>query len=490
MSLRFRLFLSHAAVALSSLVVLALAITLLLSEFQRELALRELSVLAGNLWRQARTAAVQNASDLPQQFQERVSRIISRDNNLRVLLIDENGIISSDSITQLNMNMAGSRLDINTKPDFLNFNRDIASAGEFRDKTSFQRRWVYVVYPVEPLLSNPPARQSGYVALARQLPQRIIPARLNLYIDEDSLAPILQATIATWIFAGIIAALVARSIAKPIQKVTAGANAIADGEYHQRVDASGPYEVKRLATDFNRMAERVQESQRIERDLLINVSHELKTPLTSIKGFAQAIMDGTVNDKDTTQHVAQVIFDESERLSRLVNSLLDSTRIETGNAPMNIQTVDMNEIVRMSLTKFELRAKEAKLIMTAHYGAVPTIQADGDRLAQVMTNLIDNAIKHTPQNGKIIIRTSTVPNCNNKIEVSVHDNGNGIPSKDLPRIFDRFYQVDKSRVAGANGNGLGLAISKQIIEAHGGQIGVNSVESEGTTIWFRLTATA
>lgn len=491
MSLRVRLFISHALVAIVSLIVLTLTIMLLLTEFQRGLMLRELSNIGNNLWRLTRNAPGQAPVDQPQAFFERATRI-NRDLGLRILLLDEQGIVTADSSRLAGVDQVGEKLDLQTRPNYLTPNRDVTSIGEFRDKLANSRRWAYVVFNASQVLNNPPNTQpQGHIVIARQLPQRFLAGQFFAFLDDDVYWPALQALLATWVLVAIIAALVARSIAKPIQHVTAAANAIADGDYARRVQKSGPYEVKQLASDFNRMVDRVQDSQRMERDLLMNVSHELKTPLTSIKGFAQAVMDGTVSDPETTQQVAKVIYDESERLTRLVNTLLDSMRIEMGNAPLETKPTQVNDIARLCLAKFELRAKECGITLRSQLAQLPETTLDADRIAQVLTNLIDNAIKFTRSGGDILIKTALISQVNSTklpndaIEISVADTGEGIPNEDLPRIFDRFYQVDKAR-ANSGGTGLGLSISKQIVEAHNGHIRAQSQIGRGTEITILL----
>ena len=499
MSLRVRLFVSHVLVTIVSLIALTLTIMLLLTEFQRGLMLRELSNVGNNLWRLTRNAPAQSPPDQPQGFFERATRT-NRDNGLRVLLLDEQGAVVADSSRVTGSDHLGEKLDLQNRPSFITQNRDVVSVGEFRDRISPQRRWAYVVFSAGQVLNSantPPSNNSqGWIAVARQLPQRIFLGQFFAFLDDDVYWPVFQALLATLTFAGIIAALVARSIAKPIQNVTAAANAIADGDYARRVNKSGPQEMKQLAGDFNRMVDRVQNSQRMERDLLMNVSHELKTPLTSIKGFAQAIMDGTASDPETAQHVAKVIYDESERLNRLVNSLLDSMRMETGNAPLEAQPTQINDIARLCLAKFDLRAKECGIALRQQLAQLPNISLDADRIAQVLTNLIDNAIKYTHEGGHVLIKTAFCPQntsvfkgASDAVEISVIDNGDGIPPEDLPRIFDRFYQVDKARANGS-GTGLGLSISKQIVEAHNGHIHAQSQVGQGTqmTIWLPIKA--
>jgi two-component system sensor histidine kinase ResE len=251
--------------------------------------------------------------------------------------------------------------------------------------------------------------------------------------------------------------------------------------------------VQQLAGDFNDMAAQVQSARQIERDFVANISHELKTPLTSIQGFAQALRDDDVTDDAGRQRAAQIIFAEADRMKLMVNELLDSARLESGELRMNFSVLSMNEIVQTCIYQMQPRADAAGVTIEANLAnELPAITADGDRLLQVLTNLLDNALKHTPSGGNIIVETRTAQRSVNAkagqpgVEISVSDNGAGIPPEDLPHIFERFYQADKSRSAG--GSGLGLAICKQIVEAHAGQISAQSALGMGTRVMVWLPA--
>jgi two-component system OmpR family sensor kinase len=388
--------------------------------------------------------------------------------------------------------LVGHKLDLSRK---LNASGDVAvsngrdqiAAGNFVDGQ--KRRWAYVAVALRPALAN-----TNWMVIARPFLSGPV-----ISLQGESLAlPFVEAGIVALILAAVIAALVARSIARPIQKVAAGANAIAQGKYDQRVELSGPEEFKQLADDFNQMAARVQNAQKTERDFVANVSHELKTPLTSIKGFAQAIQDGAVSDPESILSAARIINDEADRLTRLVTGLLDSARLETGDIKMEMQRLSINDVARSCLARFAPRAESAGITLQNNLAELPVIRADGDRLAQVVTNLLDNAIKHTERGGKVSIESKGAPASKSRpagIELSVVDTGKGIPADDLPRIFERFYQVDKARVQTdgntPSGTGLGLAICKQIIEAHHGMISAESVQGIGTriSVWLPVTQT-
>jgi two-component system sensor histidine kinase ResE len=241
--------------------------------------------------------------------------------------------------------------------------------------------------------------------------------------------------------------------------------------------------VRALAQDFNHMAARVQAAQQAERDFVANVSHELKTPLTSIQGFAQAIEDQAVSEPEDVQHAARVIREEAERLRRLADGLLDSAQIQSGTIRMAHVPLNLNEIAQASLDRLQQRANNAGVVLATRLAALPAVAGDGDRVAQVITNLLDNALKHTPSGGKVTVETQVAKD---GVELSVLDTGAGIPPEDVPRIFERFYQVDKSRSEKTVGSGLGLAICKQIVEAHGGTLSAQSAVGVGTrmTMWL------
>ena len=236
------------------------------------------------------------------------------------------------------------------------------------------------------------------------------------------------------------------------------------------IPLEGPAEVKELGKAFNEMVHRVQASQQSQRDFVANVSHELKTPLTSIQGFAQAILDGAVPNEQSLHQAAQVIYDESSRMHRMVVELLDLARLDSGIAEIERLPVNLNTLLQAIYEKFQPIAQQAQVTLRLHLGVLPEIQGDGDRLAQVFTNLVDNAIKFTPPGGTVTLSSQVTDDC---VYLSVEDGGPGIPAGERERIFERFYQTDKSRRGDrTRGVGLGLAIAREIIQAHGGAISI------------------
>ncbi|SES81357.1 two-component system, OmpR family, sensor histidine kinase ResE [Oceanobacillus limi] len=225
---------------------------------------------------------------------------------------------------------------------------------------------------------------------------------------------------------------------------------------------------------------------KLRKDFIANVSHELRTPISMLQGYSEAIVDDIAESKEEKNELAQIIYEESLRLSRLVNELLDLARMEAGHIQLNKTTIEVEPYVNRIIRKFKGVAEENKVQLVLHQSILHhTLSCDPDRVEQVFTNLIDNAIRHTEESGYVKV---TVENTKEEFSVSVEDSGSGIPEEDLPFVFERFYKADKSRTRNKKqkGTGLGLAIAKNIIDAHRGSIIVNSKLGVGTTFLFRL----
>lgn len=281
----------------------------------------------------------------------------------------------------------------------------------------------------------------------------------------------------------------ARWIADPLQKVILAARGMPSAQA-KSVDVGGPREVQELTRAFNAMILRVQSSQQSQREFVANVSHELKTPLTSVQGFAQAILDGTADSPDARRQAAEVIYREAGRMHRMVLDLLDLARLDAGTADMTMLPVNMPALLNAVVEKFSPQLQKSGMILNVEFApALPVVSGDGDRLVQVFTNLVDNALKFTPRGGMITLRASVI---NREMLASVADTGCGISAEALLHIFERFYQADPARKGGEkHGAGLGLAIVKEIVQAHGGRISVRS-GGAGTTfdVFLPLAQTA
>jgi len=256
----------------------------------------------------------------------------------------------------------------------------------------------------------------------------------------------------------VLAFGVARWIADPLQRLVTASQKESITEI-EPVSEHGPREVRELTRAFNEMVTRVGNSQASQRKFVADVSHELKTPLTSVQGFAQAIIDGTAGTSTEQKQAAEVIYNESGRMHRMVLDLLDLARLDAGIADLNMASVDIQALLGNIVEKFEIQAQESGVTLKNDMPLnLPMLIADGDRLTQVFTNLVDNALRHTPEGGQVILQA--LPS-SSEIKFRVADTGSGIPASVLPHIFDRFYQTDSSRPGGKkHGAVLGLAIGQ------------------------------
>lgn len=340
--------------------------------------------------------------------------------------------------------------------------------------------WLYIAQPM--LYMGGRQSDQPFVMVAAPVPHPSL-AEVFRAFGDTFFVPLAEAGLIGLLIALGLSVLISGSVARPLQRMSAAARRLALGDYRQRVNIEGPTEVRALAVSFNDMVERVADTRQAQREFLANVSHDLRTPLTSIQGFSQAIAEGVASDAESARHVAQIIHDEAARMNRMVESLLDLARIEAGRLEMRRQSVSPTDLLHAVGESVSVRARDQGLDLTLDIlPDLPRIAGDGDRLAQVFVNLLDNAIKHTPPGGQV---TLSARPAGQGISVTVADTGEGIPPGDLPRIFERFYQVDKSRRQGA---GLGLAIVHQIIEAHGGTIRAASDLGRGSqfTVWLPL----
>jgi two-component system OmpR family sensor kinase len=302
-------------------------------------------------------------------------------------------------------------------------------------------------------------------------------------LSDELMLPILGAAVVALIISLFVAFWLARWIGDPLQRVVVASRQMPSTQV-KPIAPRGPQEVQELALAFNDMNDRVITSQKSQREFVANVSHELKTPLTSVQGFAQAILDGTANSPDEQKQAAKVIYDEAGRMHRMVLDLLDLARLDAGTLDLKRAPVDLTAVLHNVAEKFTPQARAARVDIRVEAAPLPTITGDGDRLSQVFTNLVDNALKNTPAGGNITLRAASD---GENVQVEVADSGAGIPAEALAHIFERFYQADSSRPGGKqHGTGLGLAIVKEIVGAHGGKISVRSIPGAGSTFTVTL----
>jgi signal transduction histidine kinase len=281
----------------------------------------------------------------------------------------------------------------------------------------------------------------------------------------------------------VASSLLARSITRPLRQITDASEEMARGRYDQQIPAYGGEEVRRLAQAFNHMAQQVGRSHRTLRDFLANVSHELKTPLTSIQGFSQAMVDGSLQRPEDFTDAGRIINQEAVRMRGLVDDLLYLSQVEAGEASLQLDQINPNELLLETRKRFNHSAAQKNVRISVQTSGVPAIEADARRLEQALTNIVENAVRHTPAGGSVTLRSGTE---NGSVLLSVQNSGSFIPTEALPRIFDRFYQVDSQRARADGNTGLGLAITKEIVEAHGGEVTATSSREAGTEFVIAL----
>jgi two-component system OmpR family sensor kinase/two-component system sensor histidine kinase BaeS len=285
--------------------------------------------------------------------------------------------------------------------------------------------------------------------------------------------------------AGFVALLlgfvVFRSITAPLNRLTRAAHGVATGDLAQRVQINSGDEIADLGAAFNSMAENLQRGEQIRREMTADIAHELRTPLSVIQGNLEAVLDG-VYPADA-EHI-QPALDQAQLLARLVEDLRTLALAEAGQLSLDRQPTDATALVKRVVASFEPKAADKRVTLTVDAPpSLPLIYADGQRIAQVLTNLLGNALRYTPEGGRVDARLQTE---SRSVLITISDTGPGISTQDLPHIFDRFYRADKSRSREGGGSGLGLAIARSIVEAHGGRIWAESKTGQGTTITFTL----
>jgi signal transduction histidine kinase len=306
---------------------------------------------------------------------------------------------------------------------------------------------------------------------------------ITTLFQDELLKPLINAGFFSLFGAFILSWFIARWINRPLKNISISAQNIAMGKY-TTVPIEGPSEIQQLAQVINNMSQKVEDSLKSQRDFVANVSHEFKTPLTSIQGFSQAINDGTVKGKKEINHASKIILDETDRLNYLVNDLLILAKMDAGTIIMGKERIEINDLIKNIIERFRFEIEKADIQIQPVYTKQSYLIADGARLAQVFSNLLDNAIKFSKPKSTVKVQ---VKRENDYVYVSITDFGVGISDEDQKRIFERFYQVDKSRKGGiGRGVGLGLAIARQVVEAHGGEISVKSQLGEGSTFMVKL----
>ncbi len=318
---------------------------------------------------------------------------------------------------------------------------------------------------------------------------------------EAFLAGINRALLLAAVVAGMAAVLItvglSRRILGPVETLTAAARRMEKGDLSQRVEVQSNDEIGELARAFNAMADGLTRLEDLRRSMVSDVAHELRTPLSNIRGYLEALQDGVVEPK---REVIDSLYEEAMLLNRLVDDLQELALAEAGQLRLERQPVAPADLVNRAMEAARAQAAAGGITLQADLPAdLPLVDVDPQRIGQVLGNLLTNALTHTPSGGEVVVSARRCPEpCpepgrrvvegarESEVELIISDTGEGIPSEDLPFIFERFYRADKSRSRVTGGTGLGLAIARQLVEAHGGRIEVESQLGQGTVFTFTL----
>lgn len=269
-----------------------------------------------------------------------------------------------------------------------------------------------------------------------------------------------------------------------MEKLSVGARQIAAGNYDVQIQVVHRDEIGQLAQDFNHMAAEVKRSAQLEKDILANVSHDLRTPLTLIKGYAETVRDLTGDDDDKRTEQCNIIVDETDRLTTLVNSVMELSKVQNGSEKPNPIEFDMSQLCFEVAGRYDALCDQNHWTLQLEADHAATVHADPAMMERVLHNLLGNAFHHIGEDGTVILRV--LPQAKG-CRVEVEDHGPGIPPEDLPYLFDRYYRARQD--AGKAGTGLGLSITKAILQQHGFAFGVNSAVGQGSTFWFEMCDT-
>jgi len=347
----------------------------------------------------------------------------------------------------------------------------LASAAEFSIPTSFDRHML----GMQPMMGGAEMRMGRDADLF---------ASFRAAVNESLLLAASAATVA----AVVVSLLVSRRVVAPVRQMMTASRRIAEGNYAERVQVRGDPEpdemdeLDQLAVTFNQMADKMERTEAMRRQLIGDVAHELRTPLSTIKGSVEGLMDGVLEPTEANLHQ---IYREADRMQRLVGDLQELSRVEAGAFEVHRRSAEVNELISSAAERlagqFDEKGVQLKIDLPAK---LPAVDADPDRIGQVLLNLLGNALQYTPSGRAVEVHARQRDQV---MEIEVRDEGIGIPAEHLPHVFTRFYRADRSRSRAGGGSGIGLTIAKHLVEAHGGRIWASSSEpGKGSSFTFTL----
>ncbi|HYF94600.1 MAG TPA: HAMP domain-containing sensor histidine kinase [Symbiobacteriaceae bacterium] len=425
-----------------------------LEGYGREIASR----LEDKAWGTAELAEVQSTADT-----------LDRSETAHVFLIDREGVVrwASRSVA----NQVGTRMPVEEQ----------RWAGRTRPGQPWMRPRPDGEHdPTRGASIAVPVLRDGQVAGTVLLKPALAPVQR---IRNTLFRFVLYGSLASASVLALVSLLLSRRLARPIQEVSAAARRVAQGDFTSRVAWRSNDELGRLVSAFNHMAGELESLETARKELIANVSHELKGPLARVSGYLEAINDGAGGEAAREQHF-EIVRREVNRLTRLVNDLLDYSRLEVGRLKLHPFPCDLAPTLHKAIQVFRGPAAGGGVeLITAIPAPLPIVECEPERIEQVLVNLLENAFGFTPRGGRVTVATREGEGF---LEVTVSDTGPGIPPEELDRIFERFYKLDPARTPDRRGFGLGLTIVRQLVELHGGQVFATSEVGKGSQFGFRL----
>jgi signal transduction histidine kinase len=470
LSLRARLIASHIFVILLALSLVLLISGAYLRRYELKAERERIEQLAGVVAISTTFNFLDRGIQRPIVTEQRIEAIDAQaqEMNVRLLVFDRDGTVLYDS------NPTDSLTGI-TFSDYVSPIRRLLQS--VTEQADVKKVWVQPDSKQNPL----PGEQVLLAASVRNKPRTVVgmvapPRRYPLL--ATFLPRLMIVAAVSLAVASVAGYLLSRRIAAPIGKLTSAANLMAAGNLKQRVSGESSDEIGTLVASFNTMSQRVSETAKSQRDLLANVAHELRTPLTSVQGYAQALREGVIDNEEEQLRALATIGNESERMGRLIGQLLDLARLESGQSTLLVRSVAVEPLMQRVADRFRPEAMRNGLTMEVIGGGNLTVTGDEDRMTQILSNLVDNAIRHTPKGGRVRLEAGTDAELG--VRFTVADTGSGIPQERLSKIFERFERGDLGR-RDRSGFGLGLAIVRELVVLHGGKIAVASEIGAGTT---------
>ncbi|GHO86545.1 sensor histidine kinase [Dictyobacter formicarum] len=476
-SLKSKLVLSYLLVILGTVLVLSFAVSVAVQNYFYSLQVERLNYNAALLARSIITYYRMNGSDWNNM---QPPNLVPND-QVFALIVDNNGkhIVCSNNNPVEQNNCDNSDIAQALKTVLQSGN---ASSGSIQ--LTLDNYNGPVIYASVPLQYGNQTIGAVFIAQPRITSGYDVLSQINQSIILASLGVAAIAALCSYLFV--------RRFVRPLELLTTAAEDMKHGRYTRRVAQNFPQdEVGLLAQTFNEMADTIEadvtelrRQDQMRRDLIANIAHDLATPLTAIQGLSEALADDVISDPESRQETAQRIGREVQRLRRLVADVRQMTMLEAGQIRLDLAPLDLNSLVDETVAVMAPECEELGIkLQNAIPTSIPYVEADSDRITQILLNLLDNARRHTNEGGRISVGAVEK---DGQLRVSISDTGVGIDKDDLPHIFERFYRADRSRAAKTGGSGLGLAIVKAIVTAHNGQVWAESTPGKGTTVIFTL----